>query len=419
MIFNDVNKVFMSITEEQQGCAAVPMEAPAETVTSRKRTSIGLPRSGSSAEKRFPLTPEAVGVLACAGFCVMIEAGAAADIHYTDAAYARVGARIVERCVALQADIVIHLAPLGISDIRQLRRGALLLSLANFSRARGAEVVRELVEHRIVNIAIDLVRDDHGNRPFGDILSEIDGRGALTVASSMLADPVNGKGILLGGVAGVVPCEVTVIGSCLAACAAARSAMGLGAVVRIFDDDVYQLRSVLRQLGEGVIGSSAHPHVLENALRSADVVIVTGSGAELPINGDVNAVLKRRVLLFDLSENPGVTFPKARIVDLGEISGGSGVTGFAVANNPTSLSERLCFVNPGSTVPRTAAMALSDTFVTLLRRIAGCEDSGAMLPMTPGLQEATLTFMGKVVNERVARLAGVRCTDIRLLLSLS
>ena len=64
-------------------------------------------------------------------------------------------------------------------------------------------------------------------------------------------------------------------------------------------------------------------------------------------------------------------------------------------------------------------MALSDTFITLLNRIAGCEGSGAMLPLTPGLQEATLTFMGKAVNERVARLAGVRYTDIRLLLSLS
>lgn len=81
--------------------------------------------------------------------------------------------------------------------------------------------------------------------------------------------------------------------------------------------------------------------------------------------------------------------------------------------------QHACFINPGSAVPRTAAMALSDTFITLLNRIAGCEGSGAMLPLTPGLQEATLTFMGKAVNERVARLAGVRYTDIRLLLSLS
>ena len=344
-----------------------------------------------------------------AGFCVKMEGGAASHIHYSDAAYVRAGARIVGRADALQTDIVIHLAPLMIGDIRMLRRGALLLSLANFNRPQGGEVVRELVARKVVNIAIDLVRDEHGNRPFADILSEIDGRSAMTLAAAMLADPLNGKGILLGGIAGVVPCEVTVIGSCLAACAAARSAMGLGAVVRMFDDDIYRLRAALRQLGNGVIGSSLHPHVLENALRSADVVIVTHGCKALPVDGDVDAVLKRRVIIFDLSENPGAAFPKAHIVDLGNIC----------ANRRTDTSCRVCYVNPGNTVPRTAAMALSDTFITLLGRIAGCEDYGALLPMTPGLQEATLTFMGKAVNAHVAELAGLRYTDIRLLLSLS
>ena len=185
--------------------------------------------------------------------------------------------------------------------------------------------------------------------------------------------------------------------------------MGLGAVVRMFDDDVYRLRSALRQLGNGVIGSSLHPHVLENALRSADVVVVTHGCQSLPVDGDVDAVLKRKVLLFDLSECPGAAFPKAHIVDLGNIGG----------TRRGDTPGRVCYVNPGNTVPRTAAMALSDTFITLLGRIAGCGDSGALLPMTPGLQEATLTFMGKAVNARVAELAGLRYTDIRLLLSLS
>ncbi|MDE6527930.1 MAG: hypothetical protein K2L78_02645 [Muribaculaceae bacterium] len=402
---------------------ATPLEAPAETMQARRRAAIGLPKCDNPAERRFPLTPEAVGALTRMGFSIKMESGAAAYIHYPDEAYVRAGATVVERREALQADIVIHLAPLEMADIRMLRRGALLLSLANFARRQGAEVVRELVGRRVINIAIDLVRDSTGNRPFGDILSEIDGRSAMTIAASMLADPVNGKGILLGGIAGVIPCEVTVVGSCLAACAAARSAIGLGAVVRLFDDDVYRLRTALRQLGGGVIGSSVHPHVLENALRTADIVVVTDRREALPVDGDINRVLKRKALLFDLSETPGTAFPAARLVDLGEIDRDCchSATGFAMANDMASGAgvPRVCFVNPGSTVPRTAAMALSDTFITLLNQIAGCGDAGAMLPLTPGLQEATLTFMGKVVNERVARMAGMRCTDIRLLLSLS
>lgn len=405
----------------------VPLEAPAETATMRRRATIGLPKCVNRAEKRFPLTPEAVAALTRHGFSVLIEEGAAASIHYTDNAYAKAGARQASRQETLQADIVIHLAPLPVCDIRRLRRGALLLSLANFNRGNAGEVVAELLNRRIINIAIDLIRDDAGNRPFGDILSEINGRSAMTLAAAMLADPVNGKGILLGGIAGVIPCEVTIIGSCLAACAAARSALGLGAMVRMFDDDVYRLRTALRQLGGGVIGSSVHPHALENALRSADVVVITGKGGPLPVEGNIDGILKRRVLLFDLSCNPATAFPGMRVVDLGEFGGDEArrTTSYALINNEVwnaaseGVRTRVCFTNSGSAVPRTTAMALSDTFITLLNHISDCEGNGVMLPLTPGLQAATLTFMGKAVNEEVARMAGVRHTDIHILLSLS
>ena len=402
----------------------IVMEVPEEIASERKRVTIGLPKSQSASEQRFPLTPEAVRALACRGFAVKMEHGAAEDIHYPDLAYVSAGARMCSRQDALRADIVIHLAPMSPADIRMLRHGALLLSLANFNRRQAKEVIRELIERRIINIAIDLVADPAGNHPFGDILSEIDGRSAMTIAASMLADPVSGKGILLGGIAGITPCEVTILGSCLAACAAARSAMGLGAMVRLFDDDVYRLRTALRQLGGGVIGSSVHQHVLENALRTADIIIVTDSDRELPIDGDINRILKRNVLIFDLSKVPGKAFPTIQRVDLGELDRTTckEATGFCFANdlnNEERARRRRCFVNPGSTVPRTAAMALSDTFITLLSQIADCESAGAALPMTPGLQEATLTFMGKAVNEHVARLASMRYTDIRILLSLS
>lgn len=407
-----------------------PLEAPLETATRQRRASIGLPKCLNRSEKRFPLTPEAVAALTRRGFSVLFEEGAADSIHYSDGAYLKAGARRVGRLETLQADIVIHLAPLAVTDIRMLRRGALLLSLANFTRGNAKEVILELMHRRIINIAIDLIRDDAGNRPFGDILSEINGRSALTLAAAMLADPVNGKGILLGGIAGVIPCEVTIIGSCLAACAAARSALGLGAMVRLFDDDVYRLRTALRQLGGGVIGSSIHPHALENALRSADILVITGEGNQLPVEGNIDCILKRKVIVFDLSDHPGTALRGLVPVDLGEFGQDARLraSAYALINDRMAASaddpaarplRRPCFVNSGSAVPRTTAMALSDTFITLLNHISSCEGTGAILPLTPGLQEATLTFMGKAVNTEVARLAEVRHTDIRILLSLS
>lgn len=400
----------------------MPMEEAVATASPRRRVQIGLPKCANRAEKRFPLTPEAVAALTARGFKVLIEEGAASSIHYPDSAYVKAGARKAGRAETLGADIVIHLAPLDVADIRLLRKGAMLLTLANLDRPNAREVIEQLLARRVINIAIDRIRDEQGNLPFGDILSELNGRSALTIAAAMLADPVNGKGILLGGIAGVIPCEVTIIGSCLAACAAARSAMGLGAVVRLFDDDVYRLRTALRQLGGGVIGSSIHPHALENALRSADIIVITGAGHPLPLEGKIDGVLKRKVLIFDLSEAPGCALPGMKPVDMGAFDDSQGTSGttYALFNREAdSSSPRPCFVNAGSAVPRTTAMALSDTFITLLSRIADCGGAGTMLPLTPGLQGAVLTFMGKAVNEDVARLAGVRCTDIRLLLSLS
>lgn len=385
-----------------------PLEQAAETVTARRRLTIGLPKCISASEQRFPLTPEAVEALTDRGYRVIMEENAACHIHYPDVAYLRAGAVISSRQETMGADIVIHLAPLPVADISMLRRGSLLLTLANFGRQHCREVIRKLLERRIVNIAIDLIVDEAGHQPFADILSEIDGRAAMVLASSMMADPVNGKGILIGGVSGVIPCEVVVLGSNLAACAAARSAIGQGATVRMFDDDVYRLRRALRRLGEGVIGSSVHPNALENALRTADVVITTSLRCRVVVDSEGERIMKKGVLVFDLSSEPGKAFPAMPLVDLGCEKPRSALSG-----------KHFCNFNVGNTVPRTAAMALSDTFITMLNEVADCNMGPSAIHLTEGIQKAALTFLGKAVNRRVAEIADVRYTDINLMLSLS
>lgn len=371
--------------------------------------SIGLPRSVHASERRFPFTPEGTHLLVELGFDVLMEAGAADTIHYADSAYARSGVRIVTRREALQADIVVSLAPLDPKDIRLMRRGGMLLTLSEFCRMTDAGV-RSLLDCRILAIAIDLIEDERGNRPFADVLAEIAGRAAIARASSLLADSVHGKGILLGGVAGVVPCEVTVIGSDIAGCSAARSAVGAGALVRLFDHDVYRLREASRELGQGVVTSALHPRVIGNALRSADVVVYAGVDP-LPVFGADNvAEMKRGVVIFDLSDDCGKAFPSLPTIDLAEVS--------IESLNP-SEPTRSCYVNAGSYVPRTAAMALSNTFITMLRPVIGGEGAMNVLKLQPGLQRAALTFMGKAVNRRVASIAGVRHFDISLFLTLS
>lgn len=394
----------MSLTDFSDLTAPQPCAAPP-----RNRTfSIGLPRCDNPTERRFPLTPEAVEMLTERGFTVKMESDAAKSIHYSDNAYTRHGAKIVPRDEALICDIVIHLSPLNKRDIMKMRRGAMLLTLLNLE-ILSEETVKEYLSHGIITIAIDLIADDNGNHPFADILAEIDGRASVAIASSLLADSVHGKGILLGGVAGLIPCEVMIVGSGLAAVSAARSATGLGAIVNMFDNDVYRLRSAIRELGPQIVGSAFHPKVVNKALASADVLIVTETSNSFSFSAEQVSAMKKGVISFDLSSQYGKAFPAMTTVDLS----------MARADDNTSEGQRVCYTHAGSAVPRTAAMALSTTFITMLDDILTLEGVTNALKLSPGLQVAACTFLGKVVNPAVARKFSMRHVDISLFLQFS
>ncbi|MDE6101149.1 MAG: hypothetical protein K2G01_08895 [Paramuribaculum sp.] len=382
---------------------------PSAVVSRRRLFSLGLPKCNDLSERRFPLTPEGARMLVEQGFTVRMESGAADTIHYTDNQYAAAGVRIVSRREVLGSDIVIHLADIHPADVRQMRRGAMLLTLMTPVRVNRDTLIA-LLDRHIISVAINLIRDDRGNLPFADILDEVDGRAAMARASSFLADSVHGKGILLGGVAGVVPCEVMIIGSGIAACAAARSACGAGALVRMFDSDVYRLREATRQLGSSVIASAMHPRVVSNALRTADVVIYTSVDQSPVFGSETISDMKRGLIIFDLSDEPGVAFPSLPTIDLALAS--------PLDISPTEPS-RACYVNAGSAVARTAAMALSNTFITMFSQLVDCDGVTNALNLHPGLQTATFTFLGKAVNRRVAEIIGRRHVDIRIFLTLS
>lgn len=386
-----------------------PQEQPQETCTSHRGFTIGLPACDYPSERRFPLTPEAAGQLIERGFRVKMQENAAACINYGDNSYMRAGVEVCTREEALGCDIVIHLAPMSVCDVRRLRRGAMLLTLLNPSH-QDAPALRELLRRHIIAIAVDLIEDSRGCTPFADILAEIDGRASVAMASSLLADPSRGKGILLGGIAGIIPCEVLIIGSGIAACTAARSAMGLGATVRMYDNDVYSLRRASQELGPWVISSTLHPHTLENALRSADVAIVTPTETPFAVGRESVGLMKRGVLCFDLVSETGEAFPGMRAVDLAGAFAGKECAG---------PGERVCYTHAGCAVARTAAMALSNTFVTLMNSIVSCEGVSNALKLLPGMQKATFTFFGRIVNPRVAKAAGMRSVDISIYLTLS
>ena len=386
-----------------------PQEQAQETCTAHRGFTIGLPACEYPYERRFPITPEAAGQLIERGFRVKMQENAAQCINYGDNSYMRVGVEISTREEALRSDIVIHLAPMTAPDVRKMRRGAMLLTLLKPSH-QDCEAVKELLRRHVISIAVDLIEDSRGCTPFADILAEIDGRASIAMASSLLADSTRGKGILLGGVAGIIPCETLIIGSGIAACAAARSAVGLGSTVRMYDNDVYSLRRAQQELGPWVITSTLHPHTLENALRSADVVVVTPTQEPFAVSREQTDIMKRGVLTFDLASDTGAAFPSMLAVDL--------AGAFAIRNS-ASIRDRVCFTHTGCAVARTAAMALSNTFLTLMSSIVSCEGVSNALKLLPGMQKATFTFFGRIVNPLIARATGMRSVDISIYLTLS
>lgn len=398
--------IYDNIGRESAGEAPDILEQLQPVAAGARAMTIGLPAPGA-ADRRFPLTPEGVAMLADRGYSVVMEAGAASALHFTDAAFARAGAQVTGRQGALGADIVINMSPLGAADVMKMRRGTMLLTMLR-PDIQTREGIRALLDRHIIAVALDLIKDSEGNTPFADILAEIEGRSAITVAASLLTSPYGGKGILLGGVAGIVPCEVTLFGSGIAARAAARSAFGLGAMVRMFDNDVYSLRRAARDLGQWVIGSALHPHVVENALSGADVVVNTLDSSRVAggfhVDDDMASRLKREALVFDLVPEGGAIFPTLPAVSLDEVAAGK------------ADPSRRCITNAGGATPRTAAMALTNTFVTLLNGLTACEGVSNALRLLPGFQCAAYTFLGKAVNRRIARIADVRPMDINMFL---
>lgn len=274
---------------------------------------------------------------------------------------------------------------------------------------QNADTVAPLLQRHITTLALDLIEDSESNRPFGDILAEIDGRAAMTVAAMQLADPA-GKGILLGGVAGIVACEVVVIGSGIAACSAASAANGLGATVRMFDNDVYRLRRSVSELGQWVVASSLHPHVVGNALRSADVIVAAAPSHDVILGADAVGLMKTGVVIVDLSSMPGASFPSLPAID---------VNNRAAIAEARRCSQRVALTNPGSLVPRTAAMAMSDTLLTTLERMFAFRSLSDALNGHRGLRTAVVTYLGRVVNQQIAKASGMRPVDISIYLSLS
>lgn len=385
------------------------MEQLFRVAEAKRRFSLGLPSLRSAVCPGVLLTPEGVSMLASQGIEVRVEKGMGMPIRYDDERYARAGAAIVDGAETWTADVVLYPDYPNAEQAHRMKPHSILMMLKN-NRNISVETARTFMERRITVIALDAVTDHRRMHPVSDILGEVSGRAAVMAATSFLAAS-NGKGILLGGIAGVNPSETVILGTGMSALAAARSTIGLGGLVRMFDSDPYCLRTAIAELGAAVIGSALHPTVLGHALKSADVVIATRLGRGFAMDSSVLESMKKGVVILDLDDHNGISgvFPTLECIDVAAAL----AAGIAPGNN-------ICFVNPGGTVQRTAAMAMTNDIIPIVDRLFGTGRGLInVLKTDPGLRMAVLFFGGKSVNREISERIGARCVDINLMLSFS
>ena len=389
--------------------AFMPREELIEKAVSRRQVSIGIPHDIHDDEKRVALTPEAVKILTDTGNEVFIQANAGLGAGFPDRDYSENGAVVADTAQKVyECDIVIKIAPFTEKEAGLLKGNQIVISFMN-AATMGEDTLSALTRKRVTALAAERIKDNDGILPVVESMSEISGITSVLIASEYLSNTSGGKGVMLGGVTGVTPTEVVIIGANTAGEYAARAALGLGAIVRVFDSSVHRLRLFQDLLGQRLYTSTFHPQVLQKALKSADVLIGALSTDDLRpwfyVSEEMVQGMKRGSVIIDLSVDTGgcveTTEPRA-IKD--PIYEKHGVIHYSAWNLP-------------SRVPKTASIALSNVFRPLMQDIA---DSGGITPMlkfNTGLRHGVYIYNGILTNEMLAQKFGILSKDINLLLA--
>ncbi len=389
--------------------AFMPKEEQLETAVRHRKISIGIPSDKKNDEKRVALTPESVNLLVENDNEVIVQKGAGAGANYSDKDYSENGAVITESTARVfSADAVIKVAPFTSQEVEYLKGNQIVMSFLNVLKL-SEETLGKLIRKKVTAIALEKMRDINGVMPVMESMSEISGVTSILIASDYLSNHHGGKGVLLGGITGVTPTEVVIIGANTAGEYAARAALGLGSVVKIFDPSLHNLRRFQNLINQRLQTSVFHPQVLKKALKSADVLIGAIELEDLRpwyyITEDMIKSMKKGAVVIDLSIDRGGCIETTECRPLRDpVYEKHGVIHFSAWNLP-------------SRVARTASIALSNIFNPLFQNIAEAGGIIQLLKNDRGLRNGVYVFNGILTNETLGQKFGIISKDLDLLIS--
>jgi len=357
-----------------------------ETLRKRGALQIGIPKETCLQEKRIGLSPEAVSVLVSNGHRVLIQHGAGEGARYSDRDYSEAGAELTSDVRAVFAsNIVLKVEPPSAEEIEYLKPKNLLISALQLG-ARDRDYFKKLMDKRITALSFERLVDDDGVLPVVRSMSEIAGNTAILIAAELLSNAREGKGYMLGGVSGVPPTEVVIIGAGTVGTFAARTAMGLGAVVKVFDRSLSRLRRLQSLLREPVYTCMIQEQLLAKALQRCDVAI----GAARSDNGRTPNLVSEAMVM-RMREG-------SVIVDVSIDQGGCFETSeLTTHEQPTFVKHGVvhyCVSNIPSRVSRTASFSLSNVLGQLLLDIGECGGVEEVLRRRPGVRAGLYLYNG-------------------------
>ncbi|MDL2323048.1 alanine dehydrogenase [Bacteroidales bacterium OttesenSCG-928-A17] len=395
--------------EGKKETMGIPQELLKELTGNKNSLLIGIPKENQEKEKRLAFTPEAIDLITQAGHRVFLEEGAGLGINYSDRDYAESGAEIVSKKEVFTSDLIFKIAPPTTEEVSLMKRKATICSMLQLPDIT-AECIKAMSEKSLNALGYELITDGH-SYPVRSSISEIEGAAAISVASEFMSNERGGKGILMGGIPGVSPTEVVIIGAGMAGTVAARAALALGAAVKVFDDKIQKLRRLQNDLSQNVFTSVFQPNVLVNAFKSADIVIGAMRYIDDPvryiISEDVIRTMKKGSLIIDLRINRGGCFE---------------TTCHLPKNHPPVFEKygilHYCTPNLSSRVARTTAMALSNIFIPFIIEMGkfGGVIQGAKSDIC--YSSGLYMYSGKLVNPYVAGHFNLPASDISLYLSV-
>lgn len=370
---------------------------------------LGLPREISLQENRITLTPDAVALLVNNGHEIWVETKAGVGSKFSDQQYSEAGAKIVYSPQEVyKADVILKIEPPTVEEIEYMRPGQTLISALQLGHLP-VESIQAMLKKKITALAYEFIEDKVGGMPIIRAMSEIAGSSVMLIAAEYLSTANNGKGVILGGITGVPPTKVVIIGAGTVAEYSARAAIGMGAEVQIFDNHLYKLRRIKHLLGSQVYTSTIDTLTLSESLKTTDVVI----GALRAEKGRARVVITEEMV--------SKMRPDSLIIDLSIDQGGCIET-----SEITSLKKPIfrkydvihyCVPNVASRVAHTATTALSNIFTPTILRAA--EEGGveAMIYSHAWFMKGVYTIKGSLTNEAVARKFGMKFKNIELLLA--